>query len=104
MEKHSMMATQLAQTETCQMTTPRAPAGQGGAGAFRLRRGAVLGVVMSGLLSGCALLPAAGPTAGAFVGNVDESAVQYRDGYLLIPVDNSVLAYQQEEARPSFRG
>ena len=99
-----MKSMALAQTETCPMTTPRAAAGQGRTGAFRLRRGAVLGVVMSGLLSGCALLPAAGPTAGAFVGNVDESAVQYRDGYLLIPVDNSVLAYQQEEARPSFRG
>ena len=64
----------------------------------------VLAALAAGLLSGCAALPSAGPTAGAFVGNVDENAVQWRDGYLLVPVDSNVLAYQQEEPRPSFRG
>ncbi|MBO0906612.1 polysaccharide export protein, partial [Jiella sp. MQZ13P-4] len=63
----------------------------------------VLAGLAAGLLSGCAALPSAGPTAGAFVGNVDESAVQWRDGYLLVPVDRTVLAYQGEEPRPSFR-
>ncbi|MCE7029163.1 polysaccharide biosynthesis/export family protein [Jiella avicenniae] len=66
--------------------------------------GLVLAVLAAGLLSGCAALPSAGPTAGAFVGNVDEKAVQWRDGYLLVPVDDTVLAYQHEEPRPSFRG
>ena len=66
--------------------------------------GVALSLLMAGLLSGCASLPAAGPTAGAFVGNVDETAVQWRNGYLLVPVDKTVLSYQQEEVRPSFRG
>ncbi|MCQ0990290.1 polysaccharide biosynthesis/export family protein [Jiella marina] len=54
-------------------------------------------------MAGCAALPSAGPSAGAFVGDVDETAVQFRDGYLLIPVDRTVLAYQRPEARPSLR-
>ncbi|MBO0661591.1 polysaccharide export protein [Jiella sp. MQZ9-1] len=63
----------------------------------------ILSAAVAGLLSGCAVLPSVGPSSGAFVGNVDENVVQWRNGYLLVPVDKTVLAYQQPEVRPSFR-
>ncbi|MBP0617873.1 polysaccharide export protein [Jiella sp. KSK16Y-1] len=96
-----MMATKMARRrifETAKKSTVMAE----GRAVSRARL--ILPVLVAGLLSGCAMLPAAGPTAGAFVGDVDETAVQWRNGYLLVPVNNNVLAYQHEEPRPSFRG
>ncbi|TFF22911.1 polysaccharide export protein [Jiella endophytica] len=97
-----MGSTATGRNETCG-TAAACGADRRGEPQRRRVAGVALSALMAGLLSGCAALPAAGPTAGAFVGNVDETAVQWRDGYLLVPVDPTVLAYQQEEPRPTFR-